>query len=358
MVLSSADILVLVLFIISGFITFVVLSNFIYKKSFYQIYSELLKPNQTDEKRILIINRLYDYIREYSDEQILIFNFRFNRFKSNHCYSVIFITIQIIFILAMIKFELSSSIGALIVFLICIGYLFPIVFIWMRFDKIGFDGVSIRNIVGVFLLILLRVVGVLAVLAIFLACILLLLVILIQFIELKSTISFYYMLTPYINYGLLEPISSNQLSLAGFFFTFAIGGTIIFSVTSEYLKQKKKIDDMLLKDAKKYEKWFENNKYNVSFNFHDIIKVDSGKIKGYNQALFDLRFEFNIDDYIKSIHPVKRYELFCLLVIGTYLLGIFTLLLNQIFTNLLFFIFILLSFLFMLLIYIIFRDYS
>ena len=358
MVFSSSDIFVIVLFIISGSITFAVLSNFIYKKSFYQVYDELSKPNQTDEKRIQTIKNLYAYIQEYSDEQILIFNFRFNRFKSNRCYSLTFVIIQSISILAMIKFELLSYIGALIVFLICIGYLFPIVFIWMKFGIIGFDRASIQNIVGVFLLIFLRVAGVLAVLAVFLACILLLLVILNQFMELKSTTSFYYMFTPYINYGLLEPISSNQLSLAGFFFTFAIGGTIIFSVTSEYLKQKKKIDDMLLKDAKKYEKWFENNKYNVSFNFHDIIKVDSGKIKGYNQALFDLRSELNIDGYIKSIHPVKRYELFCLLIIGTYLLGIFTLLLNQIFTNLLFFIFILLSFLFMLLIYYIFRAYS
>ena len=179
-----------------------------------------------------------------------------------------------------------------------------------------------------------------------------------KFVELKPNTSFFDVFAPYVNYGGLESISSNQFSLAGLFFTFAIGGTIIFSVTSRYLTQKKKTDEILLKDAEKYEKWFENNKYNVSFNFHDIIKVDSGKIKGYNQALFDLRSEFNIDDYIKSIHPVKRYELFCLLVIGTYLLGIFTLLLNQIFTNLLFFIFILLSFLFMLLIYIIYTPCS
>jgi hypothetical protein len=355
MVLSGSDILITVLFIISGSITFAVLSNFIYKKSFHQIYDELSKPNQTDEKKMQIIDRLYAYIREYSDEQILIFNFRFNRFKLNHCYSVIFITIQIIFILAMIKFELSSSIKALIVFLICSGYLFPIVFIWMRFGKIGFDRASIQNIVGVFLFIFLRVVNVLAII---LACILLLLAMLNQFVKLKPNTSFFDVFAPYLNYGGLESISSNQFSLAGLFFTFAIGGTIIFSVTSRYLTQKKKIGDMLLKDAKKYEKWFENNKYNVSFNFHDIIKVDSGKIKGYNQALFNLRSELNIDGYIKSIHPVKRYEFFCFLVFGMYVLGISTLLLNQSFINLLFIIFILFSFLFMLLIYYIFRDYS
>jgi hypothetical protein len=225
----------------------------------------------------------------------------------------------------------------------------------MRSGKIGFDRASIQNIVGVFLLIFLRV-GV--VLAIIFACILLLLVMLNQLVKLKPNTSFFDVFAPYLNYGGLESISSNQFSLAGLFFTFAIGGTIIFSVTSRYLTQKKKIDEMLLKDAKKYEKWFENNKYNVSFNFHDIIKVDSGKIKGYNQALFDLRSELNIDGYIKSIHPVKRYELFCLFIPIMYILGLFTLILTEPLINFLFSFFILLSVLFMLLLYYIFKDYS
>lgn len=355
MVLSNSDFFIVVSFIISGSITFAVLSNFIYKKSFYQIYSALSKPNQTKEKKMQIINRLYDYIQEYSNEDILIFNFRFNKFKSNHWYSITFIIISIISVLAIIVFELPPSSTISIVFLIYIGYFFPIIFIWMGSDKSEFNNPSIRDVVHMLNLLFLKVVFTVL---IFFACVLLFLVILIQFVELKSDISFFNIFAPYVNYGSLESISSNQFSLAGFFFTFAIGGTIIFSVTSKYLTQKKKIDEILMKDAEKYIIWFENNKYDVSFNFHDIIKINSGKIKGYYQALFGLRSELNIDSYNNFIHPVKRYEFFCLLVIGMYLFGILTLLLNQSFINLLFFIFIILSFLFMGLIYAIFKDYN
>ena len=347
MVLSDFAI---VLFIISGLITFAVFSNIICKKSFHQIYGDLSKSNQTDEKRIRIIKNLYDYIQEYSDEQILIFNFRFNKFKSNHWYSLTFIAIIIIYILAMIKFELSSYIGVSIIFLICIGYLFLIAFIWTRFDI-----ASIKNIVGVFPLVLMRC-GV--VLACIIFCILLLLMILNQFMELKSTTSFFDMFTPYINYE-LESISSNQLSLAGLFFTFAIGGTIIFSVTREYLKNKSKMGEILLNDARKFETWFAINKCNISFNFNDVTKINSDKIKGYQQALSNLRSELDFDRYYELIIPVRRYNWFCFLVFGMYLMGILTLLsLNQSFTNLLFYIFIILSFVFTLSIYNIIKDYS
>lgn len=349
MVLSISDIFLIVLFIISGLITFVVLSNFIYKKSFNQIHDKLLKSNQTDEKRIIIIKNLYEYIQEYSDEQILIFNFRFNRFKSNHWYSLIFVIIIIIYILAMIKFELSSYIGVSIIFLICIGYLFPIIFIWMRFDR-----ASIRNIVNVFPLIFLRTAVVLASIVF---CILLLLMILIQFMEPKSITSFFDMFTPYINHG-LESISNNQLSLAGFFFTFAIGGTIIFSVTSEYLKQKRKVRKMLSEDAIKFENWFVINECNISFDFHDITKTNSDKIKGYQQALSNLRSELNSDRFYELILPMRRYKLLRSSIFGMYFMGILTLILAQPFINLLFYIFIILSLLFMGLIYINFKDYS
>ena len=349
MVLSISDIFLIVLFIISGLITFVVLSNFIYKKSFNQIHDKLLKSNQTDEKRIIIIKNLYEYIQEYSDEQILIFNFRFNRFKSNHWYSLIFVIIIIIYILAMIKFELSSYIGVSIIFLICIGYLFPIIFIWMRFDR-----ASIRNIVNVFPLIFLRTAVVLASIVF---CILLLLMILIQFMEPKSITSFFDMFTPYINHG-LESISNNQLSLAGFFFTFAIGGTIIFSVTSEYLKQKRNVSKMLSEDAIKFENWFVSNECNISFDFHDITKINSDKIKGYQQALLNLRSELNFDCFYKLILPMRRYKLLRSSIFGMYFMGILTLILAQPFINLLFYIFIILSLLFMGLIYINFKDYS
>lgn len=349
MVLSIPDLFIIVLFIISGSITFVVFSNFIFKKSFHQIHDKLLKSDQTDEKKILIIKNLHEFVTEYSDEQILIFNFRFSCLKSNHWYSLIFISIILIYILVMIRFELSPYIGTSIIFLICIGYLFLIAFIWWRSDR-----VSIRNIVNVFPLIFFRTAGVLTSI---IFCILLLLMILIQFTEPKSIISFIDMSTPYINYG-LESISNNQLSLAGLFFTFAIGGTIIFTVTNEYLKQKKEIRKMLLEDIIKFEIWFVINECNISFDFHDITKTNSDKIKGYSQALSNLRSELNSNRFYELILPMRRYKLLRSSIFMMYLMGILTLILTQSVINLLFYIFIILSFLFMGLIYINFKDYS
>lgn len=355
MVLIGYYIFVFFLFIISGSITFVIFSNTICKKSFQQIYDDLSKHNQTNEKKIQTINNLYSYIQEYSDEEILIFNFRFNRFKSNRFYSAIFIVILGISILAMLKFELSSYGIFLIVVLICIGYFLPIIFTLRRFGILGFDVKSIQNLLVMFRLVLFRVS---ATFSMFIISILLLLVILNQFVELKTNTSFFDVFTPYINYGLLESINSNQLSLAGFFFTFAIGGTIIFSVTSKYLMQKRKVDEMCLKDAQKFEKWFVSNKYNISFKFHDVTKINSDNIKHYHQALSNLRSELNVDSFNKLILPVRRYNLFYLSVFGMYLMGILTLLLTQSFINLLCVIFIVFSALFILLLTYIFRDYN
>ncbi|MGP8329446.1 MAG: hypothetical protein ACT6FF_03890 [Methanosarcinaceae archaeon] len=337
MVLIGPDIFVIVLFIISGLITLKVSSNSICEKSFYQINSDLSKPNQTNEKKIKIISYLHGYIRDYSDEEILIFNFRF---KPNNWCSAIFIAIQIIFILAMIKFELSSYNVALIVFLICIGYLFPILLSWMRFGKLGFDKASIQNISYTFINIFMDIVHVLSV---FLACISLLLFT-IQFVKLKPDSSFFEVFYHNMNFGGLESISSNQLSLAGFCFTFAVGGTIIFSLTSKYLTQKRSINEIILRDADEYEKWFESNKNNLCFNVGDIKKINSDKIKGYQQAISNLRSKLNIDDVNGLRRFVRMYKCFRTLMIVMYLLGIFTILLTQSFMNLLCILFIVCSF--------------
>lgn len=338
----------------SGLITFVVLSNSICKKSFYQIYDELSKPNQTNKKKIQTINNLYYYIQEHSDEEILIFNFRFNRFKSNHWYSAILIAIISISILAMLKFEFSFYGRILIIFLICIGYFIPIFFVLRRFGILGFDVVSIKNILVIYSGFILVRVAITYI--IFLASILLLLAILNQFVELKPTTSFFDVFTPYINSGGLESISSSQLSLAGFFFTFAIGGTVIFSIISNYLKQKNELENTLLEDSDSYIKWFESNENNLIFKTQ-MTKMNS-KIKDYRRALKDLRSEFNFDSVNSLIVPVKRYESFRLLIAIMYFLGILTLLLTKPLMNLLFLFFILFSLLFMLSIYDIFKDYS
>ena len=351
MVLS---IFVIILFIISGSITFTVLSNYIYKKSFYQIYSALSKPHQTIERKIRIINNLYDYIQEYSDEEILIFNFRFNRFKSNQLYSAIFIVILNISIYAMLEIYFSFYSRIFILLLIFLVHFLLIIFVLRSFGILGFDVKSIKNISDIFNLVLFRVVFTFI---ISLISILFVLVIFIQYVELKFTTSFFDVFTPYINSGGLESISSSQFSLAGFFFTFAIGGTIIFSIISNYLKQKNELEDTFLEDSDSYIKWFENNENNLIFKIQDITKIDS-KIKGYFKALKDLRSKLNFDNVNELIVPIKRYETFRSLIAIMYFLGILTLLLTEPLANYLFLTFILFSFLFMLSIYQIFKEYS
>ena len=236
MVLSISDLFVIVLFIISGSIPIVALSNFICKKSFYQINHELSKTNQTDEKKIQIINNLYRYIQEYSDEEILIFNFRFNRFKSNHWYSALFIIITFIVFLAMVELGVPYVYsGIFTVFIIPIIYLIPITLIWICFGKSG-DKPDISNLKDILISSIIKVASIFIIFFTYISLILVAL----NIYEQKHLLSFFDVLKPYINYGGLESISSIQFSLAGFFFTFAIGGTVIFSIINNYLKQKNK----------------------------------------------------------------------------------------------------------------------
>ena len=175
--------------------------------------------------------------------------------------------------------------------------------------------------------------------------------------EQKHLLSFFDVLKPFTNYGGLESISSIQFSLAGFFFTFAIGGTVIFSIINNYLKQKNKLDDTLLDDCEPYKKWFKSNEKNLTFKIQDIIQIDS-KIKGYREALKDLRSKLNFDSVNELEVPVIRYKIFFSLVVIMYSLGILTLLLTELVINLLFSLFIFFSLLFMLSMYNIFKDYS
>ena len=353
MVLSISDISVIVFFIILGSIPIVALSNYICKKSFYQIYDELSKTNQTDEKKIQIINYLYRYIQEYSDEEILVFNFRFNRFKSNHWYSAIFIIITIFVFLVMVELGVSYiNSGIFTVFIIPIIYLTPITLIWICFGKFG-DKSGISNLKDILIFSIMKVVSILVIFFIYASLILVAL----NTYEQKHLLSFFDVLKPFINYGGLESISSIQFSLAGFFFTFAIGGTVIFSIINNYLKQKNKLYDTLSDDCEPYKKWFESNENNLTFKIQDIIKIDS-KIKGYREALKDLRSKLDFDSVNELVLPVIRYKTFFKLVAIMYLLGILTLLLTKLVINLLFSLFILFSFLFMMMMYNIFKDYS
>ena len=350
MILSSSDI---VLSIISGLVTLVVLSNLICKKSFYQIYDELSKSNQTDEKRIIIIKNLHEYIHEYSNEEILIFNFRFNQFKSNRFYSGIFIIITILFFFVMIELGVPYIYSEILtIFIIPIIYLIPIILIKKRFGKLG-DKPDILNLINIFILTVMKIAFICI---IFFICVSLILMAL-NIHEQKHRSSFFGELAQHINYGGLELISSNQLSLAGFFFTFAIGGTVIFSIISNYLKQKNELKDTLLVDSDFYIKWFKSNENNLTFKIQDIAKIDS-KIKGYRRALSNLRSELNSDRFYELILPMRRYKLLRSSIFGMYFMGILTLILAQPSINLLFYIFIILSLLFMGLIYINFKDYS
>ncbi len=106
---------------------------------------------------------------------------------------------------------------------------------------------------------------------------------------------------------------SNQLSLAGICFTFAVGGTVIFSIGEFYKKQKESLQDK--KSA--FEDWFENNEKKVLLNPFSLSISD---LNNFNEKVKDLKNKMDINNPIIFIEN-KWLQI----TIGFYLLGLWCL---------------------------------
>lgn len=354
---NLADLLIYLLFIISTLISVFIFQKIIARKSFYKTYSRISTSVKQNEI-IYMIKNLQDYLNNYSEEQILFDNLNFCKKEIVFWYNIFFVSsFTLIFFLVFysnlpdeVKWLLILITNTIIISLIMILYSFickrlRICHIRRKSLARILWNIAIKNSIIIIVSITIFLIFI-AVFSLFLSTL----------IDENSTIQLFSTTISEISTYRIESINGNRFSLSALFFTLAIGGTVVFSITSSHLKQKEKINEELSKQINMYEKWFEENKQFLSVKLKNIFDKDT-LIAFYN-AVDVLSIKLNVKDFRKLKDPVQRYYSIITVIIVSYFMAILTVIAPSNFMNFLFFIFVVCCGLFIFYTYKIFNDYS
>lgn len=207
---TISDLFSFILELISAYITVVILNSLYHHKSFYQIYLDISKPDQTEDKKIKIIDHLHSYIHEYSDEEILFFNLIFKKKSLQYWFNVLLVILMLI-TFVMVGSKLIEDFGiTILVFLTVILCFLPIIWLWKKYNKLGIVQTPVRTLVEIFSRHMIKIAVVYLVFAAIFVFILLLLVVLINVLLLFSI-------------GSLNELSVHVLNILGSYFNSPIG---------------------------------------------------------------------------------------------------------------------------------------
>lgn len=98
---------------------------------------------------------------------------------------------------------------------------------------------------------------------------------------------------------------SNQLTLAGICFTFAVGGTVIVSLRNIY---KKQIENLQGKKIE-FEKWFEKNEEKIVPN-QSLFSISISDFNNFNEAVEELRNKMVIKERDAAITFISKFKFF------------------------------------------------
>lgn len=130
---------------------------------------------------------------------------------------------------------------------------------------------------------------------------------------------------------------STQLSLAGFYFTLAVGGTVVFSLIDRYFNEVDSLREELLKQADILLDLFREPDFLLCLNFSDIvsfnyenfrnsnkeiISFDTAKIEKFHRHVSKIYEKLELSKVEGKSFSTYMYFLFTLLIVVTYTLGI------------------------------------
>lgn len=298
-------------------LSFIIFFNFEYKTSFLKMYSKLLNSKPTQQNKIL--ETLLTYLN-YSNEELAFFN------TSNKWFPFIYTIFKFVFIVSSIFLTLSFKVtGLFFLFLIFVFPTFiisiPIITIWLKSNDSKKNLMGIKGLGNAILYNFANV-------------------ILIMF-----SIALIYLLISILNQGDLigmftsstqnkplkfDLISGNQLSLAGIFFTLAMGGTIVFSVLKQHREQIRQFDEILFEFKKIYINWIKENKDDKIFSYKNA--------KAFNVTVNNLRGKLEPREVFKLKEPIFLFDIFIYLILIYYFLGFFTIIYDGLSIDWIFFI--------------------
>ncbi|MCZ7403431.1 MAG: hypothetical protein O8C67_00675 [Candidatus Methanoperedens sp.] len=271
------------------------------------MHSKLLNSKSTQQNKIL--ENILTYLN-YPNEELAFFNTR-----NNEWIPFIYTIFKFVFIVSSILLTLSFKItGLFFLFLIFIFPTFiislPIIIIWLKSSDTKINLLRIKGLGNAILYNFANVCLIMFSMA--------LLYLLINILNQSDLIGIFMPSTQ--NKPLkFDLISGNQLSLAGIFFTLAMGGTIVFSVLKQHREQIKRFDETLVELKHIYIKWIEETELDDKiFSFKNA--------KAFNITVNNLRDRLEPRRVFKLKEPVLLFGFFVYIVLIYYFLGIFTIL--------------------------------
>lgn len=169
--------------------------------------------------------------------------------------------------------------------------------------------------------------------------------------------------------------SGNQLSLAGFYFSLAVGGTVVLSIIDRYFEESNSLREKLLAQVNVFNDLYSENNLSLSldlsgiisfdlksikfgrFNIKNIIDFKKENIKNFADTLSIFRARLECADVVHKNILLKLYKRFIYLTAITYAIGIVTIFIPEQFIIYLLWIFIIDSALVGALIYLIYTNY-
>jgi hypothetical protein len=329
------------------------------RKPFHKIYSDLSNPKTERHNKINLIENLYDYFYDYSEEHILFDNLEIYKKESVFWYDLFFaVSFSLIFFLVLSShLPIAAKIILIFITNTTIRLLTANIIDSLLCRKLQICHPKRKKIVQTAANLTknntLIIVNSLIIFSIMLTLFTL-------FWETlrheESAIQLFNLMISDIRTYDIESINGNRFSLSTLFFTLAISGTVIFSITSSHLKRKGKINEELQKQIIIYEKWFEENEKVLSIKLKDIFNKNA--LMDFYNAVDALVVKLKVKDFRKLKAPIQRFHSIIALITFSYFTAIFTIIAPSVFINFLFLLFAICCGSFIFYAYKIFSDYS
>ncbi|MDQ1251181.1 MAG: hypothetical protein QG646_250 [Euryarchaeota archaeon] len=367
-----------------SFIFSILFNKLFRKKSFEQIGSEL-HFKKTPSEEILVIKYIHSYLQKNTFEEILFLNLKCNGIQYFPYYHSFFLALLfVISVMVSYFYYLSGLKGLSVILSLTMAIILPTFIFGVISRKAGIEKASLEKI---WIRILENIVetNLKIIFSFYFFAILFIGMVELLFTNQEEVFSS--TLNNYLNYpinffkylyyfNINNPIQGPQLSLAGFYFTLAVSGTVVLSIIDRYFKEEELLKDKLVKQVNIFKNLYNKPDFSLSLNLSDVISfnyknmsligfnikkiihLNNENIKKFADNLSKIRTELECEEIDNKRKPVNRYKFFILFIIATYILGIVTIFIPNDYSTFILWVFIGDSLLFSVLIFFIYRDFE
>lgn len=271
------------------------------KKSLDQICSEL-DSKKTEEGKISVMKHIHSYLQQYTFEELLLFNLKYKGHRYFDYYYYLIVVINFISI-SIASLSPNTQISSLFIYLALLSpipvIILPIIILLAINSKAGIKEISAFKLINrLFMNLFVSVLVVYFSTLIFVIMGNLIFTNNQEFINNLTQNKFLLSLKDLTFYFLNFQIESvnNQLSLAGFYFTLAVGGTVVLSLIDRYYKKYDSLKTQLLGQVKPFIDIYSEPNSRLNLNLSRIKDFDYEKIKSFHDKVLELQKKLECED--------------------------------------------------------------